>query len=167
MAARGTLRLNLSGKVPAGAAAAVLNLTATQPTAGGFITAYAGGQPVPDTSNLNFTAGKTVANQVIVPLTSDVADFYNDSGGTVQLVADLDGYFSSGATSSFVPYGPTRIVDTRVGLGAKAGAVPAHGTLVITQARSTRAAIPMPRARRRHRPLCSTSPSPSQRRAEF
>jgi Right handed beta helix region len=132
VAARGTLRLNLSGKVPAGAAAAVLNLTATQPTAGGFITAYAGGQPVPDTSNLNFTAGKTVANQVIVPLTSDVADFYNDSGGTVQLIADLDGYYSSGATSSFVPYGPTRIVDTRVGLGAKAGAVPAHGTLVIT-----------------------------------
>jgi hypothetical protein len=39
--------------------------------------------------------------QVIVPLTSDVADFYNDSGGTVQLVADLDGYFSAGATSSF------------------------------------------------------------------
>lgn len=132
VAARGTLRLNLSGKVPAGAAAAVLNLTATQPTAGGFITAYAGGQPVPGTSNLNFTAGKTVANQVIVPLTSDVADFYNDSGGTVQLVADLDGYFSSGATGSFVPYGPTRIADTRVGLGAKAGAVPAHGTLVIT-----------------------------------
>ena len=110
----------------------MLNLTATQPTAGGFITAYAGGQPVPGTSNLNFTAGKTVANQVIVPLTGDVADFYNDSGGTVQLVADLDGYFSSSATSSFVPYGPTRIVDTRVGLGAKAGAVPAHGTLVIT-----------------------------------
>ena len=64
MAARGTLRRNLSGEVPAGAAAAA----AAWPT------------------------------------------FYNDSGGTVQLVADLDGYFSSGATSSFVPYGPTRIV---------------------------------------------------------
>jgi hypothetical protein len=117
--------------VPAGAAAAVLNLTATQPKAAGFITAYANGQPVPGTSSLNFTAGQTVPNQVIVPLTSDVADFYNGSAGTVQLIADLDGYFSSGATGSFVPYGPTRIVDTRVGLGAPVGAVPAHGTLVI------------------------------------
>jgi hypothetical protein len=129
----GVVRLNLSGELPAGAAAAVLNLTVTQPTAAGFITAYPDGQPRPDTSNLNFTAGQTVANQVIVPLTSDVADFYNDSAGTVQLIADLGGYFSSTATNTFVPYGPTRIVDTRIGLGTniQKAAVPAHGVLVI------------------------------------
>jgi hypothetical protein len=119
--------------VPAGAAAAVLNLTATEPTAAGFITAYANGQPVPGTSSLNFAAGQTIPNQVIVPLSNDVADFYNGSAGTVQLVADLDGYYSSGATGSFVPYGPSRIVDTLTGQGTTAaGAVPAHGTLYIT-----------------------------------
>jgi PKD domain len=130
--ARGTVRLNLSGELPAGAAAAVLNLTVTQPKEAGEITAYANGQPLPGTSNLNFTAGETIPNQVIVPLTDDVADFYNGSAGTVQLIADLDGYYASGATGSFVPYGPTRIADTRTGLGVTAGAIPARGTLVIT-----------------------------------
>jgi hypothetical protein len=132
VAAHGTVRLNLSGELPAGAAAAVLNLTVTQPKDGGNIRAFADGQPVPGTSNLNFTAGETIPNQVIVPLAGDVADFYNDSSGTVQLVADLDGYYASGAIGSFVPVGPTRVVDTRSGLGIPAGAVPAHGTLVVS-----------------------------------
>jgi hypothetical protein len=128
-----TVRLNLSGQLPAGATAAVLNLTATEPTAAGYITAYADGQPLPATSSLNFAAGQTIPNQVIVPLTNDVADFYNGAPGTVQLIADLDGYYASGAPNTFVPFGPVRIVDTRngTGIGIKAAAVPAHGTLLI------------------------------------
>ncbi len=128
----GGVQLNLSGRLPAGAAAAVLNLTATQATAGGYVVAYPGGQAVPSTSSLNFTAGRTVANQVIVPLTDDVAGFWNASAGTVQLVGDLVGYYASGAAGSFVPYGPARIADTRSGLGTKAGAVPAHGFIVVS-----------------------------------
>jgi DNA-binding beta-propeller fold protein YncE len=128
---KGVARLNLSGHVPAGATAAVLNLTATAPTAAGDIIAYADGQPVPGTSNLNFSADQTVANQVIVPLTSGSADFYNDSPGKVQLIADLSGYYAASAPGSFVPYGPTRIVDTRIGLGVRTGAIPAGGTLLV------------------------------------
>ncbi len=130
VAAHGTVQLNLSGKVPAGATAAVLNLTVTQPKDDGVIVAYANGQPLPGTSNLNFVPGQTIPNQVVVPLTNDVADFYNDSSGTVQLVADLNGYYASGAPDTLVPYGPVRIVDTRNGTGVtQAGAVPAHGTI--------------------------------------
>jgi hypothetical protein len=121
VAARGQLRLELSGKLPAGAAAAVLNVTVTQPKAPGFLTAFPDGQPVPTASNLNFTSGETVPNLVIVPVTDGEADFYNGSGGTVQVVADLDGYFGATGAGSFVPDGPTRIVDTRVALGAPKG----------------------------------------------
>jgi hypothetical protein len=128
----GAVRLNLSGRLPAGAAAAVLNLTATQPTKPGFVVAYPDGQSVPSTSSLNFTAGHTAANLVIVPLTNDVADFYNGSAGTVQLIGDLAGYYTSGAAGSFVPYGPTRIADTRDGFGTQTGAVPAHGSIVVS-----------------------------------
>jgi DNA-binding beta-propeller fold protein YncE len=128
---KGVARLNLSGHVPAGATAAVLNLTATGPTAAGDIIAYADGQQVPGTSNLNFSAGQTVANQVIVPLTNGIADFYNASAGKVQLIADLSGYYAPGAPGSFVPYGPTRIVDTRIGLGVAESAIPAGGTLLV------------------------------------
>jgi hypothetical protein len=46
----------------------------------------------PATSNLNFTAGETIPNLVIVPVGADgKVDFYNDSAGTVQLIADLSG----------------------------------------------------------------------------
>ncbi len=40
-------------------------------------------------------------------------------------------YFGSTGTDSFVPEGPTRIVDTRVALGAPKGPVRPGGTLVI------------------------------------
>jgi len=37
------------------------------------------------------------------------------SSGTVQVVADLAGYFTAEAPDSFVPYGPIREEDTRAG----------------------------------------------------
>jgi hypothetical protein len=113
VAAEGVLRLNLSGKVPAGAAAAVINLTVTDPQKSGHLTAYPDGAREPNASNLNFSAGETVPNLVIVPLTNDMADIANASPGTVQMVADLEGYFSSSAPDSFVPISPTRELDTR------------------------------------------------------
>jgi len=113
VAAGGRLRLNLSGKVPAGTAAVVMNVTVTQPTKSGYLTVYPDGAAKPNASNLNFSAGETVPNLVIVPLTDGVADIANTSGGTVQVVADLAGYFASGAPDSFVPFGPTREVDSR------------------------------------------------------
>ena len=113
VAAEGVLRLDLAGKVPAGAAAAVINLTVTDPQKSGHLTAYPDGAPRPNASNLNFSAGETVPNLVIVPLTNDVADIANASPGTVQMVADLEGYFSSSAPDSFVPISPTRELDTR------------------------------------------------------
>jgi hypothetical protein len=130
VAAEGTLALNLAGKVPAGAAAAVLNVTVTQPKAAGFLTAFGDGQSVPTASSLNFTSGQTVANLVIVPLVNGKADFFNGSGGTVQLVGDLEGYFAAAAPDTYVPFGPDRIADTR----SAGGPVAANGTVTITPA---------------------------------
>jgi hypothetical protein len=113
VAAGGLLRLNLSGKVPAGTAAVVMNVTVTQPKSGGYLTVYPDGAAKPNASNLNFTAGETVPNLVIAPLTNGVADIANTSGGTVQVIADLAGYFAAGAPDGFVPLGPYREVDTR------------------------------------------------------
>ena len=130
VAAEGTLALNLAGRVPAGAAAAVLNVTVTQPKAAGFLTAFGDGQAVPTASSLNFTSGQTVANLVIVPLVNGKADFFNGSGGTVQLVGDLEGYFAAAAPDTYVPFGPDRIADTRTA----GGPVAANGTVTITPA---------------------------------
>ena len=87
------------GGVPAsGVSAVVLNVTVTQPKAAGYITVYPDGATRPLASNLNFVAGQTVPNLVVAPVGADgKVDLYNGSSGTVELVADVSGYFSNGA----------------------------------------------------------------------
>ncbi|HWG74700.1 MAG TPA: hypothetical protein VG184_11675, partial [Acidimicrobiales bacterium] len=77
----GTLAVQVDGVggVPAsGVSAVVLNVTATDATASGYMTAYPDGTTRPLASNLNFVAGQTVPNRVIVPVGSDgKVDLYN------------------------------------------------------------------------------------------
>ncbi|WP_441250163.1 PKD domain-containing protein [Kitasatospora sp. McL0602] len=101
------------GGVPADATSVVLNLTSTDADAGGYLTAYASGTERPGTSNLNFAARQTVANQVVVPIGADgKVSIYNKFGHT-QVVADVFGYYSPTGSSLFTPVAPTRLVDTR------------------------------------------------------
>lgn len=94
----GTVHLQVLGRggVPAsGVSAVVLNVTVTGPTGPGFITAYPDGTAMPTASNLNFVAGQTVSNLVVVPVGADgKVALTNGSTGTVQLLADVSGYFS-------------------------------------------------------------------------
>ena len=112
----------------------VLNVTVTQPVAAGYLTVYPDGVARAGTSNLNFLAGQSVPNLVIVPVGADgKVDFYNGSGGTVQVIADVSGWFASGtpAAGGLGPLPPARIMDTRKDLGAN-GPVPAGGTVSLT-----------------------------------
>ncbi|GAA5197359.1 hypothetical protein GCM10023322_68420 [Rugosimonospora acidiphila] len=134
LAAGGDLTLNLTGKVPSGTTAVVLNVGATQPTASGWLALYPHGQPLPGVSDLDFVANLTVANLVIVPVSGGQVSIHDGgNSGTVQVFADLEGYFgpqgTTGATLTFVPSGPTRLMDTRTGDGnwGVAGPVPAGG----------------------------------------
>ena len=73
----------------------VLNVTAVAPTAGGFITVYGPGSR-PAVSNLNFVAGQTVPNLVIVPVSATGSvKLFNGSSGTTHLLADVAGYYRS------------------------------------------------------------------------
>lgn len=106
--------------VPSDATAAVLNVTATNPSRDGFLAAYPDGTATPATSNLNFVAGQTVANLVTVPLGSDGnISVYNLVGNT-DVVVDLEGYFEpgSGTAGLYNALTPARITDTRTGSGA-------------------------------------------------
>ena len=60
--------LSLAGLVPGDAVAVAVNLTATQPGAAGYLTAYPCGGAVPLVSNVNFGAGQTVPNSAVVPI---------------------------------------------------------------------------------------------------
>ena len=107
-----------NGGIPADVTAVVLNVTVTEPTAAGFVTVYGDGSPRPSTSNVNFVKGQTVPNQVIAPVGADgKVDFYNDSTGSTDLIADVAGYFTQTASSGYSALAPYRLVDTRYGTG--------------------------------------------------
>lgn len=128
------------GSVPTtGVAAVVLDVTVTQPKSSGYITVFPAGGSRPPTSNLDFSAGQTISNLVVAPVGSlgDV-DFYNGSGGTVQLVADATGWFASGGGVSgggFLPVSPARLMDTRANVGATGPVGPGHSITLIVGGR--------------------------------
>jgi hypothetical protein len=123
------LKVTGAGGVPAtGVEAVVLNLTATDATApgtGSYVIAWPTGATRPFASNVNVVAGQTVPNRVVVKVgTGGKVSLYN-AAGSVDLVADVNGWFTDGTTSNaagdiFNGTTPSRIMDTRLG-GAPAG----------------------------------------------
>jgi hypothetical protein len=125
-----SIALQVGGRagVPAsGVSAVVLNVTVTSPASVGFVTAYADGAQLPTASNVNFVRGQTVPNLVVAPVGADgKVRLYNGSAGTVQLVADVSGYYLAGspfAQGGFGAVTPVRRLDTRNGIGAPKAAV--------------------------------------------
>ena len=117
------LQVTGQGGVPAsGVTAVVLNLTATNATAAGWLSVGPSGSASISTSNLNFKAGQTVANRVISAVGPDGKVTIHNAAGLVQVVVDVNGWFTdaSAAVSSngrYVGLAPTRVVDTRTALG--------------------------------------------------
>jgi Tol biopolymer transport system component len=113
--------------------AVVVNVTVTSPTTAGWITAWPGLTAVPNTSTVNFAAGRTVANAAVIPVGSDGWVSFYHRGGSTHLVVDLMGMFvdSAFASQRFTGLAPARVLDTRSGGGAP---VPHGGTYHLTVA---------------------------------
>ena len=129
------IKVTGNGGVPASnVSAVVLNTTVAGSTAAGYLTAYPTGGTRPLASTINFTPKQVVANRTVVPVGTDGSvNFYNSSGKT-PIVVDVAGWFTAGSDPSasgsyFVATTPTRVVDTRRGLGAPKGAVKASAIL--------------------------------------
>lgn len=110
-----------TGPVPANATAVVLNVTAVGPTAASHLTVWPAGTLMPVASNLNFPAGRTIPNLVVVPVgTGGKISIFNNAGN-VNILADVVGYYSTNATSGhFTGIDPVRLVDSRDGTGTTA-----------------------------------------------
>lgn len=151
-ASGGTVKLQITGAngVPVSNVTAVaLNVTVTANAAGGYASVYPDGGAVPSTSNVNWAAGQTVPNMVVVPVGADGAvDIINQSGGTVQFIADLAGYFTSDAAASgistYTAVGPVRAMDTRKGVGVPTGKVAASGTATLQVGGATIGSVSIP-----------------------
>jgi len=122
------------GLLPDNATAVVLNVTAVDPSAASFLTVWGTGTTQPATSNLNFPAGTTIANRVIVPLGNGGEVSVLNWAGSTNVVVDLDGYFANNETEAplycadpaastctgalyFPIVTPERISDTRANSG--------------------------------------------------
>ncbi|MFI8521368.1 hypothetical protein ACIGEZ_26630 [Streptomyces sp. NPDC085481] len=130
----GTVRLKVAGQAGApaeGLTAVVLNVTATNATKASFVSVYPYETQRTSASNLNFTAGRTAANLVTVPVVNGWVELYNKNG-SVDLLADIAGYYTEGtAGSAYQPVTPTRLLDTRTGTGAPKAKVAAGGTVTL------------------------------------
>ena len=85
-----------AGRCSAGSSGAVMNVTVTDTTGSSFLRVYpSDANPVPFTSDLNWTAGTTIPNLVVVRLRAadGVVTIYNNVGST-SVVADLSGCFN-------------------------------------------------------------------------
>ena len=85
--------------VPATATAVVINTVAVDDNSPSLLTLFPNGTGRPQASNLNFTAHSTTANLVTVTLgQNDASDSQREVSifnalGTVNVVADVEGYF--------------------------------------------------------------------------
>jgi hypothetical protein len=109
--------LTSGGVPPSGVSAVVLNVTVTGTTTAGYLTVWPTDRTRPLASNLNWTAGETTPNRVVVPVSGsgDVSVF--NSTGSTDVVIDVGGYYgvAGGVGSYFNGVSPTRICDTRLG----------------------------------------------------
>jgi hypothetical protein len=110
--------------VPVGAAAVAMNVTAVMAASPGHVTIHPCVAPVPTASNLNYRAREVVASAAYVPV-SAAGTVCIDTHTLVDLVVDLTGVFEPGGDLAFVPAVPTRMLDTRRGIG---GWTPLHGS---------------------------------------
>ena len=114
-----TIEVSIAGALgvaPGLVAAALVNVTMTQPVAPGYVTAFPAGRPMPSSSTLDADlAGQTVANLASVRVGSNGAiSLYTSAAG--HLVVDLEGWYESATTATagrFVPITPERVLDTR------------------------------------------------------
>lgn len=101
-----------------GLSSVVVNVTVTEPSAGGWLTVFPSGTARPLASNINFAPGQTIANAVVVKVGANGAiDVYNFQGST-HVVLDVEGWFGSAAWAAgarYTPLDPWRLIDTRSG----------------------------------------------------
>lgn len=99
-------------RVPVGATAAVLNVTATEAAQPGFLTVYPSDRAKPFVSSVNFVPKVPRPNLVIAPLGADgkIKIFASQQS---HVVVDVMGWFGNAGQSEYVEVASTRLLDTR------------------------------------------------------
>ncbi|MFG2937129.1 LamG-like jellyroll fold domain-containing protein [Streptomyces sp. NPDC048282] len=142
-----TLQITGLNGVPANATAVAVNLAAASATDTGYLETYATGYTPTSAHSLSFTAGNAI--------TSLAGDVPIGTGGTITIsvqtsaaavIAEITGYYTTGTTGQkFHTINPTRLVDTRNGIGGTTTPVASNTAYNLTSAHTqqvTTAATP-------------------------
>ncbi|TCO59426.1 hypothetical protein [Actinocrispum wychmicini] len=98
--------------IPADTTAVIVNVTRVVPTASTYLEVTPGGPG--DTSTLNLDQGAVRANLAVVGVGADGAIRVRNAQGSLDVVVDVQGWFSPQATVRYVPLAaPLRILDSR------------------------------------------------------
>jgi hypothetical protein len=105
--------------VPSNVESVVLNITAVSPTGTGYVTAYPDNTTRPDASNLNLNPKSDRSNLAVVKVGSNGKIRLFVAEAATHLIVDVFGYFktATGAEGKTTTINPTRIFDTRNGIG--------------------------------------------------
>jgi hypothetical protein len=139
-----TIDVQIAGtlRVPVGASAAVLNVTAAEAVGPGFLTVYPSDRTQPLVSSVNYQAGVPRPNLVIAPLGAD-GKIKIYAHNQTHVIIDVMGWFGAAGQAEYVEVASTRLIDTRLpnDTGPKLGAggtihLPVVGQIVPPNARS-------------------------------
>jgi hypothetical protein len=128
VSAGGVVEVAVAGRagVSASAAAAMLNITVVGAADAGFVTAFPCGGQRPETSNVNYVAGATVANAALLKL-SDTGSICLYSYAAADLIVDVSSY-------SFSYPAGTTVTQSRISRGAQTRLTHTDGvTLVVPE----------------------------------
>ena len=120
------------GGVSTSPQAVALNVTVTGPTATSFLTVWPSGEARPDASSVNMIAGQTVPNMILARVGSNGKISIFNNAGSTDVIVDVLGCFSTAASGRYVALTPSRVLDTRNGIGAplaRIGQTPLEVTL--------------------------------------
>ncbi len=97
--------------IPAGAVSIAANVTIAAPTSDGFLSVFPADAPLPNASNLNWSAGQApTPNAVTVDLSTDGRVKVFNERGTVNVIIDIVGYYEDhDHDDRYVRLGPVTI----------------------------------------------------------
>jgi len=108
--------------VPIDAAAVAINVTITEPAESGFVTVFPCQDTLPVVSSINYVPGQVVANLAQIGVTDGQVCVH--SRARSHIVIDLQGTYDSHDDGlRYQAVAPTRLVDTRAGVGSVFGRV--------------------------------------------
>lgn len=137
--------------IPASATSVVINVVASNGTAGSFLTAFPADVDIPNSSMLNWTAGQApVTNGATAALSADGKLKFNNFAGNVDLLVDITGYYapvtSTPAISGGVEFSENSAavtltpINTPLVVGSIAITAPAAGVVIVNASTSILAA---------------------------